>query len=129
VNGRRARDRSSHATKVASWIERGGLVLVDESPGDVHHGIALPPANADAHRSTCRRLGGARPIAICAAREAAVFGDVAVSPHADLAQHRRVGQRVESLVIGHAHTRRRTAAIGSLRMAHSANAIAIAACP
>ena len=112
-----------------SWIERGGRFFVDEARHDVHHGIELPPANADAHRSACRRLGGARPIAICASRAAIVFSEASVSLRTDLAQRRNVGHRVESWLIVHAHTRRRTAATGSCRIAHNVNAIAIAACP
>lgn len=115
--------------RVRSWIERGGRFFVDEARHDVHHGIALPPANANAHRSTCRRLGGARPIAICASRAATDFSEASASLRTDLAQRRNVGHRVESWLIVHAHTRRRTSAMDLSRIAHKVNAIAIAACP
>ena len=47
---------------------------------DVHHGIALPPANACTARGAVRSDGGARPIAICAARAAAAIKLRLVSP-------------------------------------------------
>lgn len=80
-----------------------------------------------------RSVGGARPIARCAARAAAAMREIGGSPmaaRAAAAQRVKVGHRaVVSLRICHAHTRRRTSAIGVATIAHNANAIAIAACP
>jgi len=77
--------------------------------------------------------GGARPIALCAARAAAATSDKLVSPiasRAARAQRSSAGQRADdSCVIRDAQTRRRTSAIGSPTIAHSASAIAIAAWP
>jgi hypothetical protein len=53
-----------------------------------------------------------------------------MAARAAAAQRVKVGHRaVVSLRICHAHTRRRTSAIGVASIAHNANAIAIAACP
>lgn len=79
--------------------------------------MALPPANANAHRSARFDDGGARPIAIWANR----------LPNAR-AQRRSAGHElVSSRVTCHAHTRARTARLGSPTNSHSVSAIAIAA--
>jgi hypothetical protein len=43
-----------------SPIQRGGRVITDDAHRDGHHGIALPPAYACAHRGARRSDGGAR---------------------------------------------------------------------
>lgn len=79
--------------------------------------MALPPANANAHRSVCLDDGGARPIAIWANR----------SPNAR-AQRRSAGHElVSSRVTCHAQTRARTARLGSPTSSHNVRAIAMAA--
>ena len=107
--------------------------LLRRARRDGHHGIALPPANACASRGALRSDGGARPIAICAARAAAAISDRLASPSAPRAaraQRSSAGHRVAaSNVVDQAQTRRRTSATGSRAMAHNVNAIAIAAWP
>ena len=88
---------------------------------------------ACAARGARRSPGGARPIAICAARTAASLSDSVVAPSASRAaraQRASVGHRAgDSTLIRRAHTRRRMSASGSCVIAHSVSAIAIAAWP
>jgi len=116
-----------------SAIQRGGRAVSDDAHRDGPHGIALPPANACAHRDARRSSGGARPIASCAARAAAFRSDRAAFPSATRAaraQRTSVGQRFgDSTLIRRAQIRRRTSASDAPVIAHSVSAMAIAAWP
>lgn len=94
--------------------------------------MVAPPANACAHQGAPRAQGGARPIAIWAARAAASRSvpSAPLAARAAWAQRRNVAHPVAAAErIRQAHTWVRTCHADRPRSPHRANAIAIAACP